>query len=90
MRTGILNITNGEYFNKYFIANFGGTVVPLCEAIMDGDVLSDIYSEEFIAIRAKALNVTDSEYKAKMYAYDALKNNDYKTICLWFVVIFSK
>ena len=80
----ILNITNGEYFNDYFISDFGGTAVPFCEAIMDGEVLSDIYSEEFIAVRAKSLNVTENEYKAKMYAYDALNNNDYNEICLWF------
>lgn len=84
MRAEILNITNGEYFNEYFISNFGGVAVPFCEVVMDGGVLSDIYSEEFIAVRAKNLNVTIEEYKAKMYAYDALNNNDYKTICLWF------
>ena len=27
----ILNITNGDYFNKYFIAKFGGVSVPFCE-----------------------------------------------------------
>ena len=84
MHTEILNITNGEYFNEYFISKFGGRAVPFCEAIMDGEVLSDIYSEEFIAVRSKSLNITKNEYKAKMYAYDALNNNDYKRICLWF------
>ncbi len=84
MHTKILNITNGEYFNEYFMSNFGGTAVPFCEVIMDGEVLSDIYSEEFIAVRAKSLNITENEYKTKMYAYNALNYNDYKTICLWF------
>ena len=84
MHTKILNITNGEYFNEYFMSNFGGTAVPFCEVIMDGEVLTDIYSEEFIAVRAKSLNITENEYKTKMYAYNALNYNDYKTICLWF------
>ena len=84
MHTEILNITNGEYFNGYFISNFGGRAVPFCEAIMDGEVLYDIYSEEFISVRAKSLNITIDEYKAKMYAHNALNNNDYKTISLWF------
>ena len=84
MHTEILNITNGEYFNEYFIANFGGIAVPFCEVVMDGEVLLDIYSEDFIAVRAKSLNITTEEYKSKMYAYDALNNKDYKTICLWF------
>lgn len=84
MHSKILNITNGEYFNEYFISNFGGVAVPFCEAVMDGEVLTDIYSEEFIAVRAKSLNITENEYKTKMYAYNALNYNDYKTICLWF------
>ena len=84
MHSKILNITNGEYFNEYFISNFGGAAVPFCEAVMDGEVLTDIYSEEFIAVRAKSLNITENEYKTKMYAYNALNYNDYKTICLWF------
>ena len=84
MHSKILNITNGEYFNEYFISNFGGAAVPFCEAVMDGEVLTDIYSEDFIAVRAKSLNITEKEYEAKMYAYDALNNGDYKTICLWF------
>ena len=84
MHSKILNITNGEYFNEYFISNFGGAAVPFCEAVMDGEVLTDIYSEEFISVRAKSLNITENEYKTKMYAYNALNYNDYKTICLWF------
>ena len=84
MHSEILNITNGEYFNKHFISKFGGIAVPFCEAVMDGEVIDDIYSEKFIAVRAKSLNVTEKEYKAKMYVYDALNKNNYKTICLWF------
>ena len=84
MHSKILNITNGEYFNEYFISNFGGVAVPFCEAVMDGDVVKDIYSEQFIILRAKSLNITENEYRAKMYAYDALNSNKYQTICLWF------
>ena len=84
MHNKILNITNSEYFNKAFIAEYGGTAVPFCEAMMDGDVTADIYSQQFIVLRAKSLNVTENEYRAKMYVYDALKNDNYKTIHLWF------
>ena len=84
MNNKILNITNGEYFNKTFIAEYGGTAVPFCEAMMDGNVTADIYSPQFIALRAESLNVTENEYRAKMYVYDALKNNNYQTIHLWF------
>ncbi len=84
MHNKILNITNGDYFNKTFISEYGRTAVPFCEAMMDGEVTADIYSPQFIAIRAKMLNVTENEYRARMYVYDTLKNNNYQTIHLWF------
>ena len=84
MYNKILNITNGEYFNEYFISKFGGRAVPFCEAMMDGDTVENIYSKQFIELRAKSLNVSENEYKSKMYVYDALNNNSYSSICLWF------
>lgn len=84
MYNKILNITNGEYFNEYFISKFGGIAVPFCEAMMDGDTVENIYSKQFIELRAKSLNVSENEYKSKMYVYDALNNNSYSSICLWF------
>lgn len=84
MNNKALNITNGEYFNKHFIEKHGEQAVPFCEAMMDGDVISDICSQEFISLRAKALFVSENEYKSKMYVYDALKTNEYDSICLWF------
>ena len=84
MYNNILNITNGEYFNEYFISKFGGTAVPFCEAMMDGDTVENIYSKQFIELRAKSLNVSENEYKSKMYVYDTLNNNSCSSICLWF------
>ena len=84
MNSKILNITNGECFNGYFVSRFGGTAVPFCEAMMDGEAVPDIYSPQFIALRAESLNVAENEYRARMYVYDTLKNNDFQTICLWF------
>ena len=80
----ILNITNGDCFNGYFISKFGTEAVPFCEAIMDGEVVPDIYSDRFIALRVEALNVTEDEYRAKMYVSNILQNNEYEMICLWF------
>ena len=57
MHGKMLNITNGEVFNAYFLLKFGGEAVPFCEAIMDGEVVQDIYSEQFIMLRAKSLNL---------------------------------
>ena len=84
MNSKTLNITNGEYFNEYLLAEVGGLSVPFCESIMEGEIVMDIYSEQFIALRVKALNVTEHEYRAKMYVYNILQNNDYQIINLWF------
>ena len=84
MHNQTLNITNGEYFNKYLMLKTGEACVPFCEAIMDGEVVTNIYSEQFISLRAKSLNVTEDEYRSKMYVRNFLQGKEYKTICLWF------
>ena len=65
MRSQILNITNGDCFNEYLISHRGGIALPFCEAMMDGEVVENIYSERFIALRAKSLRVTEEEYRQK-------------------------
>ena len=80
---GILNVTNGDCFNEYFLAKFGGEAVPFCEAMMDGDTASEIYSDEFIKLRSKELGVGAEEYKSKMHAQTALQKN-YSELHLWF------
>ena len=51
---------------------------------MDGEAVAEIYSQQFIELRAKSLNVTENVYRSKMYVYDALNHNDDRSICLWF------
>lgn len=82
----ILNITNGDYFNDYFLAKFGGTAIPFCEVMMDGETVTDIYSEQFITLRSKELNVTEAEYRSKMQVYEAWHNENipYSELHLWF------
>ncbi|MBR5507994.1 MAG: hypothetical protein IKV88_08115 [Clostridia bacterium] len=84
MHNKILNITNGDYFNAHFMSRSGGTAIPFCEVMMDGKAVTNIYSQQFVALRAEALNISENEYRVKMYVYDTLKNNDYQKICLWF------
>ena len=79
-----LNITNGDYFNNYFLSKFGGKAVPFCEAMMDGNAVSEIYSHEFIELRSKELNVSAEEYRAKMHVHDALTDSKYAELSLWF------
>ena len=80
----VLNITNGDYFNDYFISKFGGEALPFCEVMMDGDAAPDIYSDEFIELRSKELGVSTEEYRAKMHIQTALDENKYSELRLWF------
>lgn len=80
----ILNITNGDAFNEYYLSQFGGVAVPFREVMMDGKALSDIYSDEFVVLRSAELDVSEDEYRANMVAYDALNKNDYSELVLWF------
>ena len=80
----VLNITNGDCFNDYFIANFGGEAVPFCEAMMDGEAVSEIYSDEFVGLRLKELGVSVEEYKSKMHVQNVLAENRHSELRLWF------
>ena len=80
----VLNITNGDYFNDYFLSKFGGEALSFCEAMMDGDTVSDIYSDEFVKLRSSELGVSADEYKSKMHVHRALAENRYKELRLWF------
>ena len=79
----VLNITNGDCFNDYFLSKFGGEAIPFCEAMMDGDTVSDIYSDEFIELRSKQLGVSSEKYKSKMHVQTASLEN-YSELHLWF------
>ena len=62
MKEEILHITNGDYFNNYFTKKIGGLAVPFREVIMDGEVVDIVYSDEFIKLRAKTLNVSENDF----------------------------
>lgn len=83
MRNKVLNITNGDYFNDYFLSKNGGEAVPFREVMMDGEADLDIYSDEFIMLRSVELHVSIEEYKAKTLLNKSLISN-YSTLCLWF------
>ena len=51
---------------------------------MDGEVVDIVYSNEFIKLRAKTLNVSENEYRSKMSVCEILSKNIYSTIYLWF------
>ena len=82
----VLNITNGDFFNEYFLKKFGGNALPFCEDMMDGEAHESVYSNEFIAKRCNALSVSEEEYRSKMHVYNAINNNKdkFSALCLWF------
>ncbi len=84
MHDKVLNITNGDYFNEYLKSELGAESVPFCEAMMDGETTSDIFSDGFIAVRARALNVTEAEYRGEMHVTSVLQGGEYQRLCLWF------
>ena len=84
MNNKILNITNGDAFNEYFVSKHGGLAVPFREAMMDGETVLDIYSEEFISVRSTVLCVSVEEYKSKMLTSGGLDILEYSKLCLWF------
>lgn len=77
----ILNITNGDAFNRYLLSKIGGEAVPFREAMMDGETVLKVYSDAFIEMRAKEHCVSVEEYTSKMlpnYIFEYSKLN------LWF------
>lgn len=77
----MLNITNGDAFNRYLLSKIGGEAVPFREAMMDGQAVFEVYSDEFIEVRAKEHCVSVEEYKSKMLPNDIC---EYSKLNLWF------
>lgn len=84
MSDRVLNVTNGEYFNSFFLSKFGGEAVPFCEAMMDGETLEEIYSDAFVALRSAELKVNEDEYRSKMQVCEALEKSSFSKLVLWF------
>ncbi len=82
----VLNLTNGDYFNEYFLKSFGGEAIPFREAMMDGLTEREIFSQAFIAARCEALEVLREDYLAKAQVFDALRDGgkEYDQVHLWF------
>ena len=81
-----LNITNGDMLNKFLLSTNAGEFLPFNEVMMQGIAINDIFSDEFIALRADELNTTIDIYKEKMMLIDVLQSTyeDYDEIILWF------
>ena len=81
MTNKILNITNGDAFNRYLVSKIGGEAIPFRENMMDGETTLGIYSDAFIEARSKEHCVSVEEYKSKMLINDI---REFSTLNLWF------
>lgn len=81
MNKRILNITNGDVFNRYLLSKIDSEAVPFREAMMDGKTVLDVYSDAFIELRAKEHCVSREEYESKMLPNDIC---EYTNLNLWF------
>ena len=78
----VLNVTNGDYFNEYFLKNSQEYAVPFREAMMDGVTCKNIFSKEFIKLRSR--DVKEAEYVFKMEVCEYLKDESISELHLWF------
>ena len=86
----VLNITNGDYFNSYFLeqlhTEYTGDALPFREAMIQGETVNEVFSNEFIRIRAKELSVEETTYRnnARNFLNFCAKHTDYQELRLWF------
>lgn len=85
---GKLNLLNGQsMYGHYKKTNFlkQERMIPFNEAMCTGRTSSDLFSDEFIAIRAKAHQVTAEQYnEITLKPLHPLLTNDFTHIALWF------
>ena len=82
----IINITNGDYLNDKLSEENKGEFFPFREAIIQGEVTQEVFSDEFIQNRAKSLGVSQDEYRQKsapLFNFIANHTRD-KKVKLWF------
>ena len=81
-----LHITNGEYFKKHLLNKFNINSIPFNEAMMSGNTINTIFSDEFINLRSKQFNVSSDTYYSKIKDIILLKDkvNEYDIIYLYF------
>ena len=83
-----LNILNGMVMKEVFLKKYDSnnqTFISFNEAIVQGQVVEDILSDEFIETRISSLNTNYSKYKKLVLdELSVLKKNTYEDIVLWF------
>ena len=62
-----INITCGQYANDYLSTHLPGTFIPFNEAMIHGNPIYPLFSEQFILERVQTHNTTLQEYKKNMH-----------------------
>ena len=80
-----LHITSGEYFNATLKTKYGKIGVPFNEAMMTGNAHEELFSSDFVSLRAKTHGVSETLYQEKLEPFlNALQKPDWDEIVLWF------
>lgn len=82
----VINITNGEFYNKFFEEQTKNKGIPFNEVMMSGPAVFPVFSNIFIEKRSKYHSISSDEYIDKMEQIIYLKNiiNEVTTINLFF------
>ncbi len=82
----VLNVTNGDYFNGYFCKKYKERAVPFREAMMMGKACPKVFCDEFIAVRASLLGISQQQYRknAKEIINLRADKDNYSRLGLWF------
>jgi hypothetical protein len=83
-----LNILNGQAMYNYFKQHQldkNGVYAPFNEAMCVGEVIDDIFSDQFNKLRCEAHHITMQEYNESfLKPLEILFSNEFSNIILWF------
>ena len=81
-----INITNGDYFNKYISQRHAGCFVAFKEAMIEGSPLFPLFDDSFCKERVNTHSPSSSvlDYKKHMGEFITINFNDFDEVILWF------
>lgn len=83
----IINITNGSYLNSYLQNKYPNeTFIPFNEAMIEGNPILPIFSDDFINERCQTHQVSKESYFENIEDFLTFSKNitSYESIVLWF------
>ncbi len=82
----VAHITNGDCYNDFFEKNSDKIGIPFSEALIQGKVIQEVFSEESYAVRARGHGISILEYKERLASFMCFTHEleDYSEIYLYF------